>query len=337
MGKRPDIRERIEAYRARCDREGPEQSLLATRKALAERHPLLVARAAELAGDRLIYGLEPDLIAAFGRFLEDPAKRDPGCTAKGAIARALVAIDCQQVDFYLTGIVYRQPEPVWGGSVDTAVDLRIACAMGLAATAYPRALIHLVGLLHDPEPHCRSGAARAIACTQPLAAEAVLRSKTLAGDPEPEVTGECLTALLQVAGEEALGFVAGLLDSRDGELGGLAALALGESHLDGALKLLRERWDAEPFKRERDRVLLRAAALHRSPAAIDWLVEVAAAGDPASAETAILELGAFRSNRGLGERLAAALARHGAGRGEERLHAAFERAFARSGRTPGPG
>ena len=108
-------------------------------------------------------------------------------------------------------------------------------------------------LLHDPEPHARSGAARAIACTQPLAAEAVLCSKALAGDPEPEVTGECLAALLRVAGDEALDFVAGFLDDPGAEVSALAALALGESHLDGALAVLRARWDAEPFKRDEDR------------------------------------------------------------------------------------
>ncbi|WP_139052806.1 hypothetical protein [Thiocapsa marina] len=62
-------------------------------------------------------------------------------------------------------------------------------------------MFHLIDLLHDPEPHARSGAARAIACTQPLTAEAALRSQALGGDPEPEVTGDCLTVLLQVARE----------------------------------------------------------------------------------------------------------------------------------------
>jgi len=323
MARRQDIRERVEAFRALCGREPPERVLAAAREALKDRHRLLVARAAELAGDRLIYALEPDLIAAYRRFLVEPVKHDPGCTAKGAIARALVALDCQDADFYIDGVRYRQPEPVWGGSADTAVDLRVSCAVGLAATAHPRALIHLIDLLHDPEPHARSGAVRAIACTQPLAAEAVLRSKALCGDPEPEVTGDCLAALLQLAGEDVLGFVAGFLESPDAELAGLAALALGGSHLDGALALLRARWDAEPYKREADRVLLRAAALHRSEAALDWLVEVAADGDRASAEVAIAELGAYRNKPRVRERLAAVLAE----RGDPHLTARFEQAF----------
>ena len=115
---------------------------------------------------------------------------------------------------FAPGSVLRQPEPVWGGSVDTAVDVRVSCAMGLVNTRYPRALIDLVGLLADPEPRARAGAARAIACAEPLAAEAVLRIKALTGDAEAEVVGECLVGLLQVEPEESPGFVAGFLDDR---------------------------------------------------------------------------------------------------------------------------
>lgn len=323
MAKRPDIHARLDAFRRRWDQEAPEGVLLATREALADRHYLLVAKAAELAGDRLIYGLEPALSAAYCRLLDDPVKRDPGCTAKGAIARALVALDSPDADFFIAGIGYRQLEPVWGGSTDTAVDLRVSCAIGLAATSYPRALIHLVELLHDPEPHARAGAARAIACVQPLAAEAVLRSKALAGDPEPEVTGECLAALLRVAGNDVLDFVAQFLDDPRPEVAALAALALGESHLEGALTLLRARWDAVPYKRDADRVLLRAAALHRSDLALDWLIEVAGSGDRKSAEVAIAELGAYRNNARLRARLEAVLAE----RADPGLNARYRQAF----------
>ncbi|UHD15020.1 HEAT repeat domain-containing protein [Thiocapsa bogorovii] len=329
MAPRRDIRDQTDAFRSLCDREIPERVLAAAREALADRHHLMVAKAAELAGDRLFYALEPDLIAAYRRFLEDPAKRDPGCTAKGAIVRALVALDSQDAGFYIAGIRYRQPEPVWGGNVDTAVDLRVSCAIGLAATSDPRALIHLVNLLYDPEPHARSGAARAIACTQPLAAEAVLRSKALGGDPEPEVAGDCLVALLQVAGEDALDFVGGFLVTPSTEINGLAALALGESRLDGALDLLRTCWDAEPLKRGAQHLLLRAAALHRSEAALDWLVAIVEYADRASAEVAIAELGAYRNNARLRKRLGGVVAE----RDDPRLGAAYAKAFPPT--TPG--
>lgn len=56
---------------------------------------------------------------------------------------------------------------------------RASCAMGLSASGEPRTLIALVDLLADPEHGARAGASRATACTEPLAAEAVLRTKVL--------------------------------------------------------------------------------------------------------------------------------------------------------------
>ena len=223
--------------------------------------------------------------------------------AKGAIARALVALDCQDAALYRTGLRLRQPEPVWGGSVDTAVDLRATCAMGLVQTRYPRALVDLVGLLADPEPRARAGAVRAIACAEPLAAEAVLRAKALLGDAEPEVVGECLAGLLQVEPEESAGFVAGFLDVSDAAIREQAALALGGSRLDSALDLLRERWDAEPLKGEAQRFLLRGAVLHRSEAAFGWLLDVIARGDPHTAAWLVEELAVYRTNARLCGRL----------------------------------
>lgn len=326
-GKRPDVRERIEQYRQVCAAGDAAVVVEATRRALIDRHYLLVARAAELCAELLLYHLEPDLIHAYDRLLLNPAKKDPSCTAKGAIARTLLAIDCQESGFYVAGTRYRQPEPVWGGTVDTAVDLRCTCAMGLANTSNPRALIELVGLLHDPEPHARSGAAKAIACTEPLAGEAVLRSKALAGDPEPEVIGDCLAGLLQLQPDESPAFVAGFMERPDPAVGELAALALGESRLDAALDLLRARWERQPLKRDSDRVLLRAAVLHRSEAAFDWLISLVECGDRASAELAILELTVYRVNRKLRRRLGAALA----ARGDQSLLGQFEQVWPADG------
>lgn len=320
--KDPDVLGRVERYLDSCAAAETVAVLEASRKALADQHFLLVARAAALCEERLLYDLEPDLILAYRRLLEDAAKQDPGCTAKGAIARALVALDCQDSAFYVAGIHYRQPEPVWGGAVDTAVDLRCSCAIGLVATPYPRAVVELATLLQDPEPHARSGAARAIACTEPLAAEALLRFKALAGDPEPEVIGDCLAGLLKVEPEASPAFVAGFLDASNADVRDLAAVALGESRLDAALDLLRAHWEGQPLKRDADRVLLRAAVLHRSEAAFDWLCQVAERGDLESAALVVEELALYRANQRLRERLAAAVE----GRGQT-LRETFDRAW----------
>jgi HEAT repeat protein len=323
--KGDDLQARIQRLQAASD-EDPAALPGLARAALQGPHPLLVARAAQLCGERLLYDLEPDLSAAFERLRPLPYKQDPLCLAKGALARALVALDCQDAALFRAGIVLCQAEPAWGGSVDTAVDLRTTCAMGLAATRYPRALIDLVGLLADPEPRARAGAARAVACAEPLAAEAVLRTKALAGDTDPEVVGECLMGLLQVEPEESPGFVAGFLADLDPALRELAALALGGSRLDLALTLLRERWDAEPLKGEGQRPLLRGAILHRSPAAFDWLVDVVARGDPRTAAWLLEELTIYRANARLRERLSQAVA----ARGKAQVSAAWDQAWGES-------
>ena len=157
--------------------------------ALRTRHARVVAKAARLAADALYYELVPALLAAYPRFLDKPAKTDPSCLAKKALARALVALDCDDTEFFRRGLELRQPEPVWGGTADTAVDVRASCAMGLVASGSLRALVELTALLHDPEAAARAGAVRAIACGNPREAELLLRAKVHAGDAEPAVLG----------------------------------------------------------------------------------------------------------------------------------------------------
>lgn len=272
-------------------------------QAIAHPHYRVIARAAELAGERLCYDLETALIAAFRRLADAGFKADPGCQAKGSLARALVALDCLDASLFREGMRLTQREPVWGGSIDTAGDVRATCAMGLAASGDPRALPELVELLVDPEHLVRAGAVRAIVCTEPPAAEAVLRTKALLGDTEPEVTGECLRALLNLAPEDSLDFTARFLDAAEPALAELAALALGESRLDGAIELLRERWEAEPLKRPAHRLWLRAAVLARTDTAFDWLLGLLAEADQDTAAFVIEALAVYQGNRRLMEQV----------------------------------
>jgi HEAT repeat protein len=284
--------------------------LAALKKALGDRHFLVVARAATLAGDRLLHELIADLQGAYERFLQDPIKRDPRCKAKSAIARALVTLECRDVGFYQHGIRYRQLEPVWGGRADTATDLRCSCGMGLAASSHLRAVAELTGLLNDPEVEVRRGAARAIACGNPFEAEAVLRLKVQIGDADPQVIGECFGALLAIAPEYSLNFVAQYLTHKDEALQEFAALALGESRRPEAFVLLRDAWD-ELVTTEARGALIRAAALHRSEAAFDWLLMLVETATPQLAGTATEALAVYERNTKLIERLAAVRARRG--------------------------
>ena len=302
------IKERIRAFHLECTNTDPVTVQATVKKALKERNCLMVKQAAELCEERLIYDLEADLLKAYQRFLRKPVKNDPNCTAKGAIARALVALDSHEVDFFIAGLGYHQYEPVWGGSEDTAIDLRVSCAMGLVNTSYHRALIDIVGLLHDHNPHVRKGTIRAIAFTQPLAAEAVLRSKAIAGDTEPEVTAEALSTLLKISPHASKDFVSSFMDSSgDPNLRQAVAFALGASKVDEALEILRSCWDNEPFKREQDHALLLGGILHRSENAVAWLLDVIAEEGLASARFVVEELAIYHTDKKLSERVKAAI------------------------------
>jgi HEAT repeat protein len=278
-------------------------------KFLADKHFRVVARAATLAGERSLRERLPDLLKAYARFLVEPIKQDPHCIAKQAIARALVTLECEDVAFFLEGIRYRQLEPVWGGAADAAIDVRCSCAMGLVATGYPRAVQELTALLQDSEWRARAGAARAISCGNPREAEALLRFKVLAGDAEPEVIGECFTGLLSIAPAECIPFVAAYLSDQNDGAHDFAALALGESRHPRALEHLRTAWDAVRDTGDFRAVLIRAAALHRSEVAFDWLVSIIEHGSPVHADVAVEALSVYERNVKLGERVQAALAK----------------------------
>jgi HEAT repeat protein len=286
-------------------------------KALQDKHHRVVGKAALLAGERQLPERIPDLLAAYARFLSDPVKRDPGCIAKKAIVRALVALECGDTRFYLEGIRYVQREPAFGAPVDTAVEVRGNSAVGLVNSGYARAVPELTALLNDPEPRAREAAVQAISCGYPREAEAVLRLKVLVGDEQPEVLSECFTGLLAIAPEECIPFVAANLFHKDDAVRDFAALALGESRHPLALKYLRERFEGVFVKDDMRAVLIRAAAVHRTDEAFDWLLSIIETGPKKQAEVAVDALSVYERNTKLAERVKAALARRKEGRAVE--------------------
>lgn len=280
-------------------------------KALQDKNYRVVGKAASIAEERQLHERVPDLLAAYARFLQDAVKRDPNCIAKKAIVRALVALECRDAQFYLEGIRYVQMEPAWGTPVDTAVDVRGSCAMGLVSSGYVRAVPELAILLADEEVRAREAAVRAISCGYPREAEALLRFKVLVGDAYPEVLAECFTGLLAIAPDESLAFVASKLAHADDAVRDFAALALGESRHPSALKYLRERWDDVFVSPEMRAVLIRAAAVHRSEEAFEWLLSIIESGGKKEAEVAVDALSVYERNVKLAERVKEALAKRG--------------------------
>jgi HEAT repeat protein len=303
-------------------RQDPEsaESLDALRAALTSRSPAAVAKAARLAGELERNALAPDLVAAFERILGGSAA-DPGCTAKAAIADALYRLGHDAAAVFLRGIRHVQMEPVFGGRVDTAVDLRGACALGLVRIGYRDALMELADLLADREPPARISAARALAYRGGDDAVPLLRLRVLAGD-EPAVIGECLAALLRLSGRGAVPFAAGFLDSGQEEVAEAAALALGASRLEEAFADLRD-WTERAASRVRRRAGLVALATLRRDAALEYLFGLVEKAEPATAAQAVEALGMYKGEQVIEDRLRGAAA----GRRERPIHDALRRAL----------
>src|SRR5437764_432015 len=124
-------------------------------KALASKANIVVARAADIIHDAKLAEFMDPLTKAFDRFMVDPATIDKGCSAKTSIAKALYELEARAETVFLTGIHHRQLEGVWGGSSDTAAELRGLCGLGLVRCNYRDVMIELGDLLMDPEPSCR--------------------------------------------------------------------------------------------------------------------------------------------------------------------------------------
>lgn len=264
------------------------------RNALAKGHSLVAARAAEIIRENELRGFEADLAAAFDRFLGDDAvAADPQCRAKTAIVETLGTLEYRDSEFFLRHIGYRQLEPVWGGSVDTAAHLRGLCGHGLVQSDHRRPLTYLIDLLGDPEKVTRQGAAQALALTGREEAALVLRTKLLCGDKAYEVVGECFAALLSLTPAEAVPFVARFLNAKDEAVRLEAAASLGSSARPEAVAVLVERW-----KVERDGAfcesLLIAIGAARRPEGVEFLLSLVASGSARVASQALAALAPCR-------------------------------------------
>jgi hypothetical protein len=243
-------------------------------KALSLRNNLIVSKAAALALHHRLTGLTPNLVAAFSRFLENPAKSDPQCWAKNAIAKTLAGFEYQEPDLFLAGLRHIQLEPVWGGSADSAGTLRSACALALVQCRElnsHRLLVYLLPLLADKELRVRINVVRAI--EQVGNDSAVLLLRLLAALPgDPELLGACYSAVLALEGPGAIEWAAQFLRTQD-DSAAEAAMALAQTHTPEAFLVLRASLGKanDPWFRN---TLLAAIALTRRQEATSWLLEL---------------------------------------------------------------
>ncbi len=262
--------ERLADIRRNPDAPGAVEGL---RSIIAGKHSHAVATAADIVAEAHIESLQPELVAAFDRLMQQPVKLDPGCRAKAAIAQTLQQLDAYEDELYLQGVRHVQMEPVYKGQQDTATALRGACARGLVHTNHPDALTILAELLADPESPARLAAARAIAYQGSSFALPLLRLKILSGDAEIEVITECMVAMLRISADSSVEFVARFLWAGDAPTAEAAALALGESRAPEALPVL-QRWWREVDDPDLARMGLLSIALLHSDEAIEYLLSL---------------------------------------------------------------
>ena len=304
MPKKDPLQETLSELNRLRDNSSDPDFTEALRTALGNKSSHLVARAAQIVSEDEITGLESELAAAFERFLEDPMKTDPGCSAKAAIAEALYLNAGQSSAnpvlerVFLRGVRFIQLEPVYGGKQDMAGKLRAYCGMGLAETFHPQALILLADLLADPVLDARLGAVRALGSCGQAAAIPLLRLKGRLGDDDPRLMYEIFRALLVLDPENSLELVAGsMTGEREAEVEA-AALALGESHLEAAFPYL-QAWCQGKLRDPELSIGLTALALLRSRRAVDYLIFLVSDGPATAARQALQTLDVYRDDKGV--------------------------------------
>jgi HEAT repeat protein len=236
---------------------------------LGNRSSVVVAKAAKLVAEFELHDLEPQLVNAFHRFMTNPAVTDKGCGAKTEIVRALEALGAAEAATFLTGIRHIQMEGSFGPPVDTAAGLRAASAVGLVHMNHPDAILEIVTLLVDREDDARIGAVRALSYSGQPATVPLLRLKVMAGDASTDVIAESFLALLEVAPETSLPFVAAYLDSSNAAIAETAAIALGESRQPEAIATLKNKWPGGSETQRR--ALLTGLAVARDDSAFEFL------------------------------------------------------------------
>ena len=264
--------QRLALLRQRLQDLSPGAMTTELRSALGDESNFVVEQVAKIIHENAVSELIPDLVSAYHRFLSDGAECDKGCRAKLAIVEALLPLDFEDPDFWLAGMKYRQQEPVWSGSIDTAIDIRGVCAFGLVRSrliAPTDLLIALTDLLADTEFGARSHAARAIAAAGLPGCAALLRLKASIGDANSEVLGACFTGLLDLDAGRHVEFVAGFLRSHS-DVAIEAALALGSSRNRNAAMLLLKA--CERCSSDQTEPFWISLGLSRQPEAVEFLI-----------------------------------------------------------------
>jgi hypothetical protein len=289
---------------------------------LAHRSNLVVAKAAKIIVELQVKGATPELVAAFDRLMRDPAKLDKRCAALTEVVTALYQLDYLEPEVYLRGLRHVQKEASFGPPVDAAAKLRGISAQGLLRTSYRPALQDVVPLLVDAEPATRLGVVRALGVNGGDAGLLLLRLKVLTGDDDPEVLGECFSALLSATPEQALPFVAAFVDNEEETTAEAAIWAIGESRSQAGFEVLKEKWERTVEESLR-KVLLAAMAASRLPQALDFLSSLVRSANVRTTADVVSALAPYAASEPIREAVRSAVEE----RGQAALLQMFEEHF----------
>ena len=310
---------------AQLKAQGTAQSLEILKQLIADRSSIVVAKAAQMAGEVGAGELAQKLVRAFDPFMKDGPRKDKRCQAKLAIIKALRRLNADDLEMLTRGVRYVQMEPVYGGMEDTAAPMRVECAAAMAETGWRGAQIELAQLLADPVTDARIGAARILAQSQLPAAEALLRLRVLAGEKEPAALQEYFVSLLALDPAGSVEFCSRFLDETSGPGFEAAALALGESRLEAALPVLVDAVQKHAGTNCR-RVLFASIALLRRDGAMDFLLSAIAREPELMALDAVEALAVYDRDEPLVQRIRQTVSQ----RGSVKLRQAVEKSFGRT-------
>jgi len=301
---------KLAVLRATEDRETLADGLASL---LNDRTGYVVTRVANLAAERGVREVVPNLIARLEKFIRDPKSNDSGCEASLAIVRALITLEAgyEAEAVAIAATRYVRWEPVYGGSVDSAVAVRGNAAILLAAmgsTQAVRCAVELLATEDSGSPReaanwgARADAARALTMVGSDAAAAVLRFKLLIDDRDSNVLADCLTGLLAIERDAAIPLATEMLTGDNETRAEAALLALGSWRDPRAFTLLRDHADRFLASGSRD-LFLAAIAMTRQAAAIDYLLDLIPQANPKLREAIVAALEPLRPLPGIADRI----------------------------------
>ncbi|HLQ43730.1 MAG TPA: hypothetical protein VK137_03295, partial [Planctomycetaceae bacterium] len=115
MAKAHPIDARLKQLAELANEPDSEAARAELRRCLHEASNLVVAKAAEIIGERELTEFSDELKSLWLQLCSEP-ERDRGCTAKTAILDALARLGLDDPDFCLAGMTYVQIDPGWPSS-----------------------------------------------------------------------------------------------------------------------------------------------------------------------------------------------------------------------------